>query len=188
MRRHEAIAILAQLRGDALSGATMLTVSAWHEVGQGEQGHLDAMGCMGSASGLGLGLALAQPHRRVFVLDGDGSLLMQLGSLVSIAGAAPPNLYHFVFENGVYETTGNQELPAYGRFDFCDLALAAGYRSAHSLASSEELRAQLGAILDAPGPTLIRLLLEREDTIAPFPTWVDMAAEAESLQQYLARS
>ena len=61
---------------------------------------------MGSASTIGLGIALAQPQRKVIVVDGDGSLLMQLGSLVTIAGAAPANFFHFVFENGVYETSG----------------------------------------------------------------------------------
>ena len=60
---------------------------------------------MGSASSIGLGIALAQPNKKVIVMDGDGSLLMQLGSLVTIAGAAPENLYHFVFENGVYATS-----------------------------------------------------------------------------------
>ena len=82
---------------------------------------------MGSASTIALGIALARPERKVIIVDGDGSLLMQLGSLVTIAGAAPPNLFHFVFENGVYETSGSQPLPAEGRFDLTGMARAAGY-------------------------------------------------------------
>ena len=66
---------------------------------------------MGGASSLGLGLALARPDRRVIVFDGDGSLLMQLGSLATIAGAAPRNLVHFLFKNGVYHTSGAQGIP-----------------------------------------------------------------------------
>src|SRR5258707_6114992 len=63
-------------------------------------------GAMGLASSHALGLALGRPDRRIIVLDGDGSLLMNLGSLVTIAAAAPPNLYHFVCQNGTYEANG----------------------------------------------------------------------------------
>ena len=69
------------------------------------------VGFMGGASSIGLGLALAEPERRVVVLDGDGSLLMQLGSLATVAGAKPPNYIHFLFNNGIYHTSGSQEIP-----------------------------------------------------------------------------
>ena len=62
--------------------------------------------CMSKASSLGLGLALAQPERKVMVLEGDGALLMNFGGLMTIVNMAPPNLIHFVFQNGVYLTTG----------------------------------------------------------------------------------
>src|SRR5438094_968147 len=88
MQRGDAIRVLAACRQDALSVATMRATPPWHYADQGSRDHLDSFGAMGSASALGLGLALAQPDRRVMVLDGDGSLLMQLGSLVSVAGAA----------------------------------------------------------------------------------------------------
>ena len=79
MERQEAIDILAEGRGDAISVPTMQSVFPWHEAGQGDVLNVDASQCMGSASTLGLGLALARPDRKVMVLDGDGSLLMQLG-------------------------------------------------------------------------------------------------------------
>ena len=72
---------------------------------------LPLSGAMGKAANLGLGLALAQPGRRVMVLDGDGSLLMNLGSLVTTANKAPRNFYHFLFNNGVYAVTGGQPIP-----------------------------------------------------------------------------
>jgi len=65
-------------------------------------------GAMASVSSVGLGLALSQPSLRVIVLDGDGSLLMNLGSLATIAAQRPPNLVHIVFDNRMYETTGGQ--------------------------------------------------------------------------------
>src|SRR3954454_21094322 len=152
MQREEAIAALAAARDGALSGATTQTVLAGHEAGQAAADHVENMGCMGTASALGLGLALARPDRRVMVLDGDGSLLMQLGSLGTIAGAAPPNYYHFVFDNGLYETTGNQPLPA--RVDFCGLARSAGYRDAGSFDWAEALSEASPRIFDRGGPRL----------------------------------
>ncbi|MGH9847109.1 MAG: thiamine pyrophosphate-dependent enzyme [Blastocatellia bacterium] len=113
MRRQEAIAALARRRDGAISVAAMQAIMAWHAAGQGATDHLDALGCMGSASSLGLGIALACPGRKVMVLDGDGCVLMQLGSLVTIAAESPPNFYHFVFENGRYETSGNQPAGGY---------------------------------------------------------------------------
>src|SRR5207248_1411726 len=134
MRRRDAVAALVAQRAGAITITTEQAIGAWRaavsEPANQIPDHLDIVGCMGSASTIGLGIALAQPERRVIVVDGDGSLLMQLGSLVTIAGAAPPNLFHFVFENGVYETSGNQPLPGEGRFDLTGIALNAGYAHA----------------------------------------------------------
>ena len=169
MERSEAIAALAEARGGALSVAIMQAGAPWHDAGQADALHLDAQGCMGSASSIGLGLALAQPDRKVLVLDGDGSLLMQLGCLVTAAGAAAANLYHFVFDNGVHQSSGNQPVPAAGKFDFCALALASGYAGAHDLDDAQALRDRLPGILDQPGPVLVRLAIAREDTPARWP-------------------
>src|ERR671928_846422 len=131
MRRKDAIAALVAEHGDAVTITTEQAIGAWRaavsEPPNEIPDHLDVVGCMGSASTIGLGIALAQPERKVIVVDADGSLLMQLGSMVTIAGAAPPNLFHFVFENGVYETSGSQPLPGEGRFDLTAMARAAGY-------------------------------------------------------------
>jgi len=77
---------------------------------------------MGLASSHALGLALGRPDKRVIVLDGDGSLLMNLGSLVTIGAAAPPNLYHFVCENGTYEANGGHPIPGRDKVDFAGFA------------------------------------------------------------------
>ena len=169
MERSEAIAALAEARQGALTVAIMQSGAPWHDAGQANVFHLDAQGCMGSASSIGLGLALAQPSRKVLVLDSDGSLLMQLGSFVSVAGAAPANFYHFVFDNGLHQSSGNQPVPAAGKFDFCQLALASGYASAHSFSEYPALRAALPGMLEQAGPVLIRLEIAREDTPARWP-------------------
>ena len=112
----------------------------------------------------------AQPGRPVIVLDGDGSLLMQLGGLASIAGLAPPNFYHFVLANGVYETTGRQAVPAADLVDFVALAKAAGYRHAIRFDAIDELRAELPGFLSTPGPVLVVLAIDAEHDHRPVPS------------------
>jgi sulfopyruvate decarboxylase subunit beta len=166
MQRHRAIAALVAARADAITVVTEQAIGAWRAaVGQPANGiadHLEIVGCMGSASTIGLGLALARPERKVIVVDGDGSLLMQLGSLVTIAGAAPPNFFHFVFENGVYETSGSQPLPAEGRFELARMAAAAGYADALEFDAGEAFARALPALLSQRGPVFISVRTEPE--------------------------
>ena len=185
MERQEAIDILAEGRGGAVSVATMQSIYPWHQAGQGEMLHVDASQCMGSASSIGLGLAMARPDKKVIVLDGDGSLLMQLGSLVTIAGQAPANLYHFVFANGLHQSTGNQQLPAQGKFDWVALARASGYADALRIEAAEDLLERLPEIWSMTGPVLIELVIEREDRE---PRWagVPMSRQTALLKEQLA--
>ena len=134
-----------------------------------------AVGAMGQASSHGLGLALANPERRVFVFDGDGSLLMNLGSLVTIAGAAPSNLHHFVFANGTYEVNGEQPLPA--PVDFAGMARAAGYRHDARFDDLAGFQAALPALLANCGPQMVAL-----DIVpgAPYPRDYDYIHSAEA--------
>ena len=187
MERQEAIDILAEGRAGAISVATMQSIFPWHEAGQADTLHVDASQCMGSASSIGLGLALSAPERKVMVLDGDGSLLMQLGSLVTIVAAGPPNLYHFVFANGFHQSTGNQPLPAQSTLDFAALAQAAGYRHAMKISEAEELIEQLPRIWELEGPVLIELSIEREDGPARW-AGVPMSTQVEALKAELAPS
>jgi phosphonopyruvate decarboxylase len=167
MRRKEAIAALVAASTDAITITTEQAIGAWraavpqppNEIAD----HLDIVGCMGAASTIGLGIALAQPERRVIVVDGDGSLLMQLGSLVTIAGAAPPNLFHFVFENGVYETSGSQPLPAEGRFDLAQMARSAGYAHVATYADGVDFARALPDMLQQRGPVFVSVRTEPED-------------------------
>ena len=167
MRRKDAIAALVAERGNAITVTTEQAIGAWRaavpEAANEIPDHLDIVGCMGSASTIALGIALAQPQRKIVIVDGDGSLLMQLGSLVTIAGAAPPNLYHFVFENGVYETSGSQPLPGEGRFDLMEMARAAGYAHATRFDDSDKFSAALPHLLQLRGPVFISVRTEPED-------------------------
>src|SRR5947199_3692909 len=84
------------------------------------------LGSMGLAFPIALGVALAQPKRRVFALEGDGSLLMQMGCLATIATQAPKNLTMIVMDNGVYQITGAQPTPAAAVADIVAIAQGCG--------------------------------------------------------------
>ena len=122
--------------------------------------------CMGHATSQALGIALAQPARRVIVCNGDGSMLMSLGSLVTIAGQAPPNLVLIIMDNGVYEVTGGQPVPK--RPDFAGLAKASGISNVFRFETSAEWSAAAARVLGTEGPIVVVLDIEPEpDRPAP---------------------
>ena len=154
-----ALAALGRRRRDEVVVTTMTSSRVWGHVSARPELDLSFGGCMGKASSLGLGLALGRPERGVWVLDGDGSLMMNLGTLVTIAQQAPPNLLHVVLENGVYEVTGGQPVPGAGRTDLAAMARAAGYPATARFDALVDLEARLDAVLAAPGPALIALVV-----------------------------
>ena len=115
---------------------------------------------MAHAADFALGLALAQPQRRVWVLNGDGSMLMNLGTLVTICQTPAPNLVLFVLQNNTFEVTGNQPIPGAGLISMVQLARGAGFPEAHEFDCPRELAHQLPAILTETGPTFINLRIE----------------------------
>jgi sulfopyruvate decarboxylase subunit beta len=156
MKPEEVLRRIAAARGDAICVPTMTTAPAWRDIAP-EDLSVTCVGFMGGASSLGLGLALACPERRVLVFDGDGSLLMQLGSLATIAGARPRNLTHFVFKNGVYHTSGAQPIPGGLEVDFVLMARAAGYPNAYAVRELDEFERRLPSMLTEDGPLLVEL-------------------------------
>lgn len=119
---------------------------------------------MGHGTSIGLGLAIARPDCRIIVCSGDGSLLMNLGSLASIVAANVPNLVVIVFDNGVYEVTGQQPTAAAaaGRMggraaDFPGIARACGFESVYRFSDAAAWAANVRGALDANGPTFIAL-------------------------------
>src|ERR1041385_5834472 len=125
MKREECLKALARHITDEVVVATYSSAAEWNEINPRPLNYF-SMGAMGLASSHALGLALANPKRRIVVLDGDGSLLMNLGSLVTIGAAAPKNLVHFVSKNSTYEANGGHPIPNQ-KADFSGLARSAGY-------------------------------------------------------------
>jgi phosphonopyruvate decarboxylase len=156
IKPEDALRAIAETRGDAICVPTMTTGPAWRTIAPDDLS-VGCIGFMGGASSMGLGLALARPDRRVIVFDGDGSLLMQLGSLATIAGAAPRNLVHVLFRNGVYHTSGAQDIPGAAGVDFVQMARGAGYRAAYAITELEDLRRRLPSLLREEGPIFLEL-------------------------------
>jgi thiamine pyrophosphate-dependent acetolactate synthase large subunit-like protein len=155
----EALAILARHVGDDIVIALYGTAVDWHALRPHPLNYF-SVGAMGLAASHGLGLALGRPDKRVIVIDGDGSLAMALGTLITVAGAAPRNLVHIVWENGVYQANGGHPLPGQGRADFAGFARAAGYRHVHSFADGANFAQQIGSVLALEGPVFVDVKID----------------------------
>jgi thiamine pyrophosphate-dependent acetolactate synthase large subunit-like protein len=118
------------------------------------------LGSMGLAFPIALGVALAQPERRIIALEGDGSLLMQLGALTTIATLKPKNLTMIVFDNGIYQITGAQPTPAAGVADIVAIAIGSGLENSAWAADEEDFERLVDEALAASGPTLIALRID----------------------------
>jgi thiamine pyrophosphate-dependent acetolactate synthase large subunit-like protein len=166
MRLREAVALVHHIRrGADVVITTMGAAREWLALGPLHP--LDLVfvpSAMGHATSLGLGVALARPERRVIVLNGDGSMLMNLGSLVTITAERPANLVVVVCDNGAYEVTGAQPTPgaAAGRakgdaLDWVAMARAAGFTSVFQFGALDAWRDGIGGALAAEGPVFIHL-------------------------------
>ena len=158
MKRDECFRILARHIKDEAVVATYSSAVDWVEAAPRTLNYL-SIGAMGLDSSHGLGLALGRPDKRVIVLQGDGSLLMNLGSLVTIAAAAPKNLVHLVAQNDTYEANGSQPIPN-PKVDFAAIARASGYASVHDFSDLKIFEQQIAHVLEQEGPVFATLRVE----------------------------
>jgi thiamine pyrophosphate-dependent acetolactate synthase large subunit-like protein len=118
------------------------------------------LGSMGLAFPIALGVALAQPDRRTFALEGDGSLLMQLGALSTIATLKPKNLVMIVMDNGIYQITGAQPTPAAGIADIVAIATGSGLANSAWAADEEDFERLVDEAMSASEPSLIAIRID----------------------------
>ena len=116
------------------------------------------IGSMGLASSIGLGVALCKPDRKVIVLDGDGNVLMALGTLAMIAAEAPKNLVHVVIDNEVYESTGSQRTLS-NTVPLEQIAKSSGYRQAARVDKKEDIKPAFEKMLNSEGPGFLLIKL-----------------------------
>jgi phosphonopyruvate decarboxylase len=159
MKREDCFKALARHVTDEIVIATYSSAVEWNDLGPRVLNYF-SMGAMGLASSHALGLALGNPNKRIIVLDGDGSLLMNLGSLVTIAAVAPRNLVHFVSNNGCYEANGGHPIPN-PEVDFSGLARSAGYAHTYDFSELASFEQQVGHVIAQQGPVFATLHVER---------------------------
>jgi len=139
MIRRDAIALVAAALPDRSAAvACNGMISRELHATRDRPSHFYMIGSMGLASSIGLGLALSQPDRPVVVFDGDGNVLMNLGSLGNVAAARPMNFHHVVFDNGVHGSTGGQRTVS-DRVPIERVAKAAGYQEVTRVTTASEL-------------------------------------------------
>jgi phosphonopyruvate decarboxylase len=163
-------ALLSELDDELLITTTgYLSRQAHHE--RDRRGTFYMQGSMGHAAAIGLGVAAANPHRRVVVLDGDGALLMHLGTASTIAAANATNLTHVVVDNGCYESTGCQPSTS-STVDWMRLGQGLGYATVRVSITRDTVAGDLRAALRLPGPALCVL------RVRPTPNEVHPRASA----------
>jgi sulfopyruvate decarboxylase subunit beta len=158
MKRAECFRILKRHVTDEVVVSTYSSAVDWLALGERTLNYF-SVGAMGLDSSHALGLALGRPDKRIICLQGDGSLLMNLGCLVTIAAAAPKNLLHIVVQNRTYEANGGHPIPN-TRTDFAAMARSAGYAHAHEFSELANFEQQAAHVLQQEGPVFATLHVE----------------------------
>ena len=169
LERRKVVADILKPRGDALL-VTGLGSSTYDAAAAGDHvNNFYLWGAMGGAAMMGLGLALAQPRRRVLVITGDGEMLMGLGSLATIGVQQPRNLSIIVLDNEHYGETGMQETHTRRTADLAGVAKATGFRHTATLYNPQQLKTWIPKFYRTPGPIFaaVKVTTRHVPTILP---------------------
>ena len=166
MTREEAIhAVVAALgETDAIVSTTGKISRELYEcrdrAGQGHQREFLTVGSMGHASQIAMGIALARPDRQVFCLDGDGAMLMHMGSAAIVGAAGVANFKHVIFNNGVHDSVGG--MPTAGlQVSFTEIVKACGYTEAWRVERHENLSTKVAHLRSTPGPAMLEIMVQK---------------------------
>ena len=170
MSREEAIQTVAAALGekDCIVSTTGMISRELFEyraaMNQGHERDFLTVGSMGHASQIALGIAMAQPERKVWCFDGDGAAIMHMGSMAIVASKEPKNYVHVVFNNGAHDSVGGQ--PTVGlKINLPAVAKAVGYKTAITVASKEELEKELSTLNSqlstVSGPVLLEIKVKK---------------------------
>jgi sulfopyruvate decarboxylase subunit beta len=159
MTVRQVLEVLVRHRGERIVVTTMTPIGVWPQLSDSPLDFAYIPSAMGQATSLGLGLALAQPQRGVIVVNGDGSMLMNLGSLVTLANH-PADIYVLILDNGLYEVTGGQPTAGTGHTDFAGLARSAGIQRVYHFDTLEAWQAGAAEALSGSGPVVVWLKVE----------------------------
>ena len=170
INKEACLQLIADQRTDEIVVATMGTTVPWGKISTHPLDYASVGSAMGHAADFALGIALAKPDKKVVVLNGDGSMLMCLGTLATITAlhTPPPNYLLFVFDNGTYEVTGNQPVPAGNAgFSWSMIAKGAGFEQVYEFDASDTFSAELPKIWNEVGPIFVSLKIAQADEPPP---------------------
>jgi len=165
LTKQELLDPLARVRTDEVVITSMSIVRVWGRLSDSDLDFASADSAMGHTADLALGVAMAQPSRRVICLNGDGSMLMSLGTLATIVESGVDNLILFVLVNRTYEITGNQPVPGAMAVDFAAMARAAGFANVYHFDEAGAYASALEGILRSKikaGPTFVSVSVAPE--------------------------
>ncbi len=149
-------------RGNAIVIPTGTCGRHWRDISTNEKRDIGLGGAMGQTTSAALGLALAQPDEKVVLFDSEGSLLMNMGIIATIAGQKPENFFHFLMDNECYATTGGQPVPNAENIDYAGMAKEAGYAAAYSFDNLEYFVTNVGRIMEETGPVFVSMKMVPE--------------------------
>ena len=149
--KYTCIRKLAERRTNQIVVTMMSLADPWAELSDGPLDYASVDSAMGHGADFAYGIAKAQPQRRVIALNGDGSMLMCLGTLVTMAQYPVENFTLVIVENGTYEVTGNQPVPGHGLMDFERLARGAGLSNVQTLEDESTFDQKITSHLNGPG-------------------------------------
>lgn len=158
--KEECLQLIANQRTDEIVVTTMGTTVPWGKISTHPLDYASVGSAMGHAADFALGIALAKPDKKVVVLNGDGSMLMCLGTLATITALNTPPLNYllFVCDNGTYEVTGNQPVPAGNAgFSWTTIARGVGFEKVYEFDNPDVLDEALPKIWSETGPTFVNL-------------------------------
>lgn len=156
-------------RKDALVVATSDALRQWSLVSERRDLDVDLKDCMDRAPAVGLGLALAQPKRKVVVLDCDATLRTDLGGLATIGESSPHNLVHFVFDDASHHSTEGTPVRGMDNIDFAAMARSAGYLKTYRFDDLEDLLIGLEEVMVQPGPVFVLVKVLRDAELPELP-------------------
>ena len=133
---------------------------------------------MGHTIDAAFGMALGLPDEKIVLFDAEGSLLMNLGALATIAGKKPKNFYHILLDNECYATTGGQPVPNAEEINYAGMAREAGYASTHQFDDLEGFAINVESILNETGPVFVSIKIVPE--VENLPTGLRQRATARS--------
>ena len=156
-------------RQDALVVSTSAALRDWSQVSQRRELDVDLTDCMDRAPAVGLGLSLAQPDRKVLVLDCDATLRTDLGALATIGESRPENLVHFVFDDVTFSSTDGIPVNGLDNVNFLSMAEGAGYQRTFRFDSLEEFLIGMEEVMQESGPVFVLIKVLRDEDLPPFP-------------------